>query len=73
MKKMTLRLVMLLMAALMACAPAMAEVDAFTSASVTDFYGDNALTGDELMAYIQADQKKLESSAQESEEAKPEE
>ena len=31
------------------------------------------ITGDELMAYIQADQKKLESSAQESEEAKPEE
>ena len=31
------------------------------------------ITGDELMAYIQADQKKLESLAQESEEAKPEE
>ena len=31
------------------------------------------ITGDELMAYIQADQKKLESSAQESEEAKTEE
>ena len=52
MKKMMLRLVMLLMAALLACAPAMAEVDAFTSASVTDFYGDNALTGDELMNAI---------------------
>ena len=52
MKRMTLRLVMLLMAALMACAPAMAEVDAFTSASVTDFYGDNALAGDELMNAI---------------------
>ncbi len=52
MKKMTLRLVMLVMAALLACAPALAEVDAFTSASVTDFYGDNALTGDELMNAI---------------------
>lgn len=44
MKKMTLRLVMLVTAALLACAPALAEVDAFTSASVTDFYGDNALS-----------------------------
>ena len=40
------------LAALLACAPALAEVDAFTSASVTDFYGDNALTGDELMNAI---------------------
>ena len=64
MKKMMLRLVMLLMAALLACAPAMAEVDAFTSASVTDFYGDNALTGDELMTYVNAEGKRLQAPEQ---------
>ena len=52
MKTRMLRIAMLLMAAMLACAPALAEVDAFTSASVTDFYGDNALTGDELMDAI---------------------
>ena len=52
MKTRMLRIAMLLMAAMLACAPALAEVDAFTSASVTDFYGDNALTGDELMNAI---------------------
>ena len=40
------------MAACWPAPPALAEVDAFTSASVTDFYGDNALTGDELMNAI---------------------
>lgn len=34
--------------------PAMAENDAVSSASVADFYGDSALTGDDLMNAINA-------------------
>ena len=51
---MTKRIVALLLAALMLCAFAVAEeqVDAVSSASVADFYGDYALTGDELMNAI---------------------
>ena len=49
MKKMLLYLCAFMMAAVLACAPALAEVDAFSSASVADFYAANALTGDDLM------------------------
>ena len=52
MKKTLLALLVLSLAAALALTPALAEVDAFTSASVTDFYGDSALTGEELMNAI---------------------
>ena len=53
MKNAMLRFLTLALSALLVCAPAAAEtVDAFTSASVTDFYGESALTGDELMNAI---------------------
>ena len=52
MKKMFLCLCALMMAAVLACAPALAEVDAFSSASVADFYAASALAGDDLMNAI---------------------
>lgn len=53
MKKLLLRTLMLALAAVLACAPALAdEVDAFASASVADFYAASALAGDDLMNAI---------------------
>ncbi len=52
MKKLFLCLCALMMAATLACAPALAEVDALSSASVADFYADSALSGDDLMNAI---------------------
>lgn len=54
---MTKRIAALLMALMMLTLSAAAlatEVDAVASASVADFYGDNALTGDDLMNAINA-------------------
>ena len=51
-----MRITALLLALLMAFAavPAIAETDAVSSASVADFYGSAALTGDDLMNAINA-------------------
>ena len=53
MKKSLQVLLLLCAILLLAVMPAMAEeTDAMTSASVSDFYGDSALTGDDLMNAI---------------------
>jgi len=51
---MTKRIVALLLSVLMLCSFAVAEdqVDAVSSASVADYYGDTAITGDDLMNAI---------------------
>ena len=51
-----MRMAALLLAMIMAFAavPALAETDAVSSASVADFYGASALTGDDLMNAINA-------------------
>lgn len=48
-----LTIIVSLMLVLALCVPALAEtVDAVSSASVADFYGDSAMTGEELMNAI---------------------